>query len=1808
MFTIKITDPTKPGTVTITATVGGSTRGANNCDEDYNTNCVTGTWTAVGTIHYDPNNQCSFCQSPSSTPSAGSGSGNINSVDFRWNLGQSSSVQRNAGLLWLDAETPSPDLARPVSLQLPFYNFNTGVITNQDGTVAQYLNDPNVEVITNLDGTIAQIHAPQALVNVRVLSDCEYHLEYFYATDVGPKDGNGLYTTNAPAFVTWVVRNPDGNTATNRLWITEQRDGVNRQFQYTYNPVNSEWDLLEPDGQTTLSGWKIPNPNDATITNCYRQYSIGGQVVSQNCKTYQYIPSTGDKLLLQEVNGAGASAQTNIYTYYQTNIYGDYDYEACSNLLQEVVYANGNWAYNIYDEYGRKTIEYTAYNNSPPPNLSEPDPNIIHCKQTRYTYTDTIDYETYDPWKPLETLQYIAVFNGNSWGWQQVASASDFKGNLDSVSIPNLIETITQYINPNGDNNYLETIIRTIPEGCYIGRPILIAHPDGTITTYSYPDQFTTIESDPDGTVTTNIVDELGNPLSIIRVDTNTGVVLSRQIYTYTDAAGIYYDPLRRSHDVTDLAGRTTQYRYSDCCGLSSSTDPDGATTAYTKDALNRQVAGTVYYGASNGITTTNALDAAGRVLSTRRIGADGTTITLNQFQYDLAGRVISQTNALGGVTTTAYGMVNNQLCVTSTDPDGGTRIETYYRDGRLQSVTGTAVHPVQYNYGVEQDNNVWREYTQEIKLTATGGTNEWTKTYVDGIGRPYKTVYSAASPPYPYSQSFYNNQGQLWEQRDPDGVTNFYVYDNTQGDFNQGQRQFSITALSSTALGITDYGTLVSSLTSLEGGIDRVTRVTNTVVPAANGQPNLVRRDTYAWTNNETDGAGTLISSTETSTDGLQTWNIVYRDTSTGVTNSTVTSPGSSRTEIAVAPDNSYTIGTYSYGRLASSARYDASGTNQIAGATFNYDAQGRQYTITDARNGTTTNGYNNADLVTSVTTPNPGGPGGSPQTTVTYYNPMLQATNVTQPDGSSVTSLFLLTGELGLQYGSRTYPVGYSYDYAGRLNTMTNWSNFSGGSGARVTTWNYDAYRGSLTNKTYDGGTNGPSYTYTAAGRPASRTWARGNNTTYNYDHAGGLATVVYSGGLPNVTNTYDRLGRLTRQSTLNYQQNSAYNLAGELLSDSWSGGPLNGLSVTNGYDQYLRRTNLSLLNSSSAILASTAYGYDPASRLATVSDGNNDLAAYIYLANSPLVGQITFKSNSVTRMTTTKQYDYLNRLTQISSTPSGTGILPVLFNYSYNSANQRIRNNLADGSYWIYGYDSLGQVTSGCKYFSDGTPVAGQQFDYTFDTIGNRTQTQTGGDQNGMNLRVANYTNNSLNQITSRDVPGYVDVKGVSIATNTVTVNGQTAYRKWEYFRAELPANNRSSALWTNITVAATGQTSVTGNVFLAKEPEKFSYDADGNLTQDGRWTYYWDTENRLINMTSLGTAPVGSRLKLDFAYDAKGRRIQKIVSTNNGSIYVPQSTNQFVYDGWNLIAEVTPNNSLIRSYVWGNDLSGSPQGAGGVGGLLEVSYYGTSTTNCFPAFDGNGNVMAYVSAADGTVVAQFDYDPFLNVTRATGPMAFLMPLLGSTKYYDWESGYYYYGYRYLKDGRWPNRDPLGERGGLNLYGFIGNNPVNQIDELGLMKWSDVVAKKNELEAQVSKIKCCCRTPGPNRALVTIAGTASGESVTETATVDKHGCTTIWSYYWWNCFRAQEEAWWIYPGYSDKWKEYGWENGGSSDTQSHEGKVPGGIRDSNHWNWTAAIIFTVCGADGYFHAIVTTSNESMWTWDPGTKSWTQ
>jgi len=475
----------------------------------------------------------------------------------------------------------------------------------------------------------------------------------------------------------------------------------------------------------------------------------------------------------------------------------------------------------------------------------------------------------------------------------------------------------------------------------------------------------------------------------------------------------------------------------------------------------------------------------------------------------------------------------------------------------------------------------------------------------------------------------------------------------------------------------------------------------------------------------------------------------------------------------------------------------------------------------------------------------------------------------------------------------------------------------------------------------------------------------------------------------------------------------------------------------------------------------LCDKASGYDITSRLATVGDGTN-AAVYTYLANSALVGNIGFQHNGQTVMTTTKSYDYLNRLTAISSAAGSSPMAS--FNYNYNLANQRTASTNVDNSYWVYQYDSLGQVVSGKKYWANGTPVAGQQFTYNFDDIGNRQSTASGGDATGSNLRTANYAANNLNEYTSRGIPSYSEISGSANANATVTVNLQRAIRQGDYFWDELAVSNTTSPLWlaltnlavlnngTNADIIGTNQ----GNVFVKQTPEVFNYDADGNLTNDGRWAYTWDGENRLVKMTA--NTLVGPQFQLNFVYDAQSRRIQKIVATNG----VALSTNNFVYDGWNLAAELNPNGTLVRSYIWGSDLSGSAQGAGGVGGLIAVSYHGTATTNCFAAFDGNGNIAALVNAADGTVSANYEYAPFGEVVRSTGPLARNNPIRFSTKYQDDESDLVYYGYRYYNasTGRWPNRDPLGEKGGLNLYGFVGNNSINKFDPFGLTTPVDVL----------------------------------------------------------------------------------------------------------------------------------------------------
>jgi RHS repeat-associated protein len=236
----------------------------------------------------------------------------------------------------------------------------------------------------------------------------------------------------------------------------------------------------------------------------------------------------------------------------------------------------------------------------------------------------------------------------------------------------------------------------------------------------------------------------------------------------------------------------------------------------------------------------------------------------------------------------------------------------------------------------------------------------------------------------------------------------------------------------------------------------------------------------------------------------------------------------------------------------------------------------------------------------------------------------------------------------------------------------------------------------------------------------------------------------------------------------------------------------------------------------------------------------------------------------------------------------------------------------------------------------------------------------------------------------------------------------------------------------------------------------------YDADGNMVRLANHILTYDAENRLSAYT-FGVGYATGTLRSAYVYDHLGRRIKKRDQErrikNPGGI-VPltywhtNTVTTFVYDGWNLIYErVAHTNGTVDEieYVWGLDLSGSLQGAGGVGGLL----YEKRNGNIFiPCYDANGNITAYIDT-NGLVRAYRHYDAFGNTIAKGGDMVDVLHFWFSTKYLDHDTGLYYYGYRYYSSllQRWINRDPIEEEGGVNMYGFCHNDSMNELDPLGL-----------------------------------------------------------------------------------------------------------------------------------------------------------
>ena len=183
------------------------------------------------------------------------------------------------------------------------------------------------------------------------------------------------------------------------------------------------------------------------------------------------------------------------------------------------------------------------------------------------------------------------------------------------------------------------------------------------------------------------------------------------------------------------------------------------------------------------------------------------------------------------------------------------------------------------------------------------------------------------------------------------------------------------------------------------------------------------------------------------------------------------------------------------------------------------------------------------------------------------------------------------------------------------------------------------------------------------------------------------------------------------------------------------------------------------------------------------------------------------------------------------------------------------------------------------------------------------------------------------------------------------------------------------------------------------------------------------------------------PSSSLRRVEWKYDAMGRRVRQTSYVLSNGLWQVVEDLKFVSDpelfGRHVAELNATNNALVRVYIWGLDLSETLDGAGGVGGLLWVRMAtGPAAGTHFVSYDGNGNVWNLVSATGGTETARYEYGPFGEPLRLSGPPARTDPFRFSTKRTEDFTGLVLYEYRAYSpsSGRWLSRDPIEELGAV------------------------------------------------------------------------------------------------------------------------------------------------------------------------------
>jgi RHS repeat-associated protein len=484
--------------------------------------------------------------------------------------------------------------------------------------------------------------------------------------------------------------------------------------------------------------------------------------------------------------------------------------------------------------------------------------------------------------------------------------------------------------------------------------------------------------------------------------------------------------------------------------------------------------------------------------------------------------------------------------------------------------------------------------------------------------------------------------------------------------------------------------------------------------------------------------------------------------------------------------------------------------------------------------------------------------------------------------------------------------------------------------------------------------------------------------------------------------------------------------------------------------------------------------SYVYDTARRL---TDVTSPAGAFVYAYDAPrstLPATISLPSGAYIANT------YANVARLLSTTLKNSSHSTInSHSYQLNQGNQRTQQTFTLGNYVDYTYDNIGQLQSAKGKESGGTTNRlHEHLGYGYDAAGNlylRTN----------NALIQTFSVNDLNELTTAARSGTLTVEGTttSAATN-VTVNTSNATL---YADRTFASTNHSLANGTNTFTAIArdtyGRSDTNVSISYLPSSISYTYDANGNLTSDGRRCFAYDDENQLISVW------VTNVWRSDFAYDGKMRRRIRREYLWQSAIWNLQSEIHYLYDGNLVIQERDANNLPLVTYTRGKDLSGSLEGAGGIGGLLARTDFrlwaldsGLGTAHAYYHADGNGNVTCLMNA-NQVAVAKYIYDPYGNILSQSGPLAEANLYRFSSKEFHAASGLVYYLYRLYEPDlqRWLNRDPLWSfpqimpavsrmlaagphlriglpdvHGESALYEFLNNEPVTHIDPLGLAPW--------------------------------------------------------------------------------------------------------------------------------------------------------